>query len=153
MCVCARVCACASLIVSVMFDPVTLWTVAFQAPQSTAFSRQEHWSGLPCFPPGDLPNSEIEPAPPVSPEFQEDSLPTEPPRKPRICIYIYTFREREIERESYPKLFRTNIECVHFWVAGNEDNSWFIVCIILYCLSFLVISLGLKNKNKNNNIV
>ena len=25
---------------------VTLWTVAYQAPQSMGFSRQEHWSGL-----------------------------------------------------------------------------------------------------------
>ena len=26
---------------------VTPWTAAFQAPPSTGFSRQEHWSGLP----------------------------------------------------------------------------------------------------------
>ena len=26
---------------------VTLWTVAYQVPSSTAFSRQEYWSGLP----------------------------------------------------------------------------------------------------------
>ena len=25
----------------------TPWTVAYQAPQSMGFSRQEHWSGLP----------------------------------------------------------------------------------------------------------
>ena len=35
---------------------VTLWTVALQAPPSMGFSRQEHWSGLPCPPPGDLPD-------------------------------------------------------------------------------------------------
>ena len=34
----------------------TLWTVAHQAPLSMGFSRQEYWSGLPCPPPGDLPN-------------------------------------------------------------------------------------------------
>ena len=33
---------------------VTLWTVAYQAPLSMGFSRQEYWSGLPCPPPGDL---------------------------------------------------------------------------------------------------
>ena len=32
-----------------------------QAPLSMEFSRQAHWSGLPCPPPGDLPNPEIEP--------------------------------------------------------------------------------------------
>ena len=26
---------------------VTLWTVAYQAPLSMEFSRQEYWSGLP----------------------------------------------------------------------------------------------------------
>ena len=34
----------------------TLWTVAHQAPLSMGFSRQEYWSGLPCPPPGDLPD-------------------------------------------------------------------------------------------------
>ena len=28
----------------------TLWTVACQAHLSMGFSRQEHWSGLPCLP-------------------------------------------------------------------------------------------------------
>ena len=41
---------------------VTPWTVARQAPLSMGFSRQEHWSGLPCPPPGDLPNPGTEPA-------------------------------------------------------------------------------------------
>ena len=37
----------------------TPWTVAHQAPLSMGFSRQEYWSGLPCPPPGDLPNPGI----------------------------------------------------------------------------------------------
>ena len=41
----------------------TPWTVAHQAPLSMGFSRQEFWSGLPCPPPGDLPNPRIEPIP------------------------------------------------------------------------------------------
>ena len=40
---------------------VTPRTVAHQAPLSMGFSRQEYWSGLPCPPPGDLPNPGIEP--------------------------------------------------------------------------------------------
>ena len=39
----------------------TLWTLAHQAPLSKGFSRQEYWSGLPCPPPGDLPNPGTEP--------------------------------------------------------------------------------------------
>ena len=44
------------------------------------FSRQEYQSGLPCPPSGDLPNPEIKP---MSPALQLDSLPSEPPGKPR----------------------------------------------------------------------
>jgi len=43
------------------------------------FSRQEHWSGLLCPSPKDLPNPGIEPK---SPTLQADSLPSEPPGKP-----------------------------------------------------------------------
>ena len=57
----------------------TLGTVAHQAPLSVGFSRQEHWSGLPRPPPGDLPNPGIESRPPA---LQMDSLPSEPPGKP-----------------------------------------------------------------------
>ena len=55
---------------------VTTWTVAYQAPPSMEFSRQEYWSGLPFPSPRDLPNSEIKPE---SPALQADTLPSEPP--------------------------------------------------------------------------
>ena len=45
----------------------TPWTVAHQAPLSMGFTRQEHWSGFPCPPPGDLPDPGIKPG---SPAFQ-----------------------------------------------------------------------------------
>ena len=54
----------------------TPWTVAYQAPPSMGFSRQEYWSELPFPPPGDLPDPGIEPG---SPAFQAGSLPFEPP--------------------------------------------------------------------------
>ena len=54
---------------------VTLWTVAFQAPLSMGFSRQEYWSGLPCPLPEALLSPGIKPASHVSPALQADSLP------------------------------------------------------------------------------
>ena len=59
----------------------TLWTLALQALPSMGFFRQDYWSGLPCRPPGDLPNPGIEPR---SLALQVDSLPSEPPGKPMI---------------------------------------------------------------------
>ena len=50
-------------------------TTACQASPSMGFSRQEYWSGLPCPPPGDLLDAEIQPR---SLALQADSLPSEP---------------------------------------------------------------------------
>ena len=52
----------------------TPWIVAYQAPLSMGFSRQEYWSGLPFPSPGDLPDPGIKPG---SPALQVDSLPFE----------------------------------------------------------------------------
>ena len=46
---------------------VTPWTIAHQAPLFMGFSRQEYWTGLPCPPPGDLPDPRIEPKSLMSP--------------------------------------------------------------------------------------
>ena len=57
------------------------WTAASQAPLSTGFPRQEHWSGL-LFPPaGDLPDPGIES---TSPALAGGFFSSEPPGKP-IC--------------------------------------------------------------------
>ena len=57
---------------------MTPWIVARQTPLSMEFSRQEYWSGWPVPPPGDLPNSVMEPGFLAS---QADSLLSKPPEK------------------------------------------------------------------------
>ena len=52
------------------------------------FSRQEYWSGLPFPSPGDLPNPEIEPC---LLHWQEDSLPSEPPGKPYLPVFLFIY--------------------------------------------------------------
>jgi len=47
------------------------------------FYRQEYWSGLPCPPPGDLPEPGIKPASHLL-HWQAGSLPLGPPGKPQI---------------------------------------------------------------------
>ena len=54
------VCVCVSRFSHVQLF-ATLWTVAHQGPLPMEFSRQEYWSGLPCPPPGDLPDPGIKP--------------------------------------------------------------------------------------------
>ena len=51
----------------------TPWTVAYQAPLSMGFSRQEYWSGVPLPSPGELPNPGTN-----SPALQADTFPSEP---------------------------------------------------------------------------
>ena len=65
---------------------VTPWTVAYQAPLSVGFSREEYWSGLPFPSPGDLPNPGIKPG---SPALQADTLLSEPPGKPSVQAYFF----------------------------------------------------------------
>ena len=59
MCVCAQT-------YQTLCNP---WTVAYWAPLSMEFSRQEYWSSLPFLTPGDLPDPGTEPASLVSPEL------------------------------------------------------------------------------------
>ena len=59
----------------------TIWTVARQAPLSVGFSRQEHWSGLPC------PLQRIFLTQGLNPSllnWQVDSLSSGPPGKPSV---------------------------------------------------------------------
>ena len=80
------------------------WTVIHQAPQSMGFSRQEYWSGLPCPPPGDLPNPGINSG---SPALQVNSLPSEPPGKSRGCgVRVYA-----------------ELLCIHLKVCGEKQKA------------------------------
>ena len=74
VCVCAQSCP-------TLCDPTT---VARQAPLSMGLSNQEHRSGFPFPPPGDLPSQGIEPASPGFPTLAGRFFITEPPRKPRL---------------------------------------------------------------------
>ena len=80
---CVHACEVASVLLF-----VTLWTVALQTPLSKGFSRQEYGCGLPCPPPGDLPDSRYNLCLLMSPELAGGSLPLAPPRKPLISCFL-----------------------------------------------------------------
>ena len=81
----------------------TPWTVAYQAPLSMGFCRQEYWSGLPFPSPGDLPDPGIEPG---SPALEADASPPEPPGKPIFLVAM------EIQTQ------RTDVRT---WAPGQGD--------------------------------
>ena len=66
---------------------VTPWDVAYQAPLSMGFPRQEYWSGLSCPPPGDLPDPGIEPRSFASPALAGRFFSTVPPGKPQLSCH------------------------------------------------------------------
>ena len=76
-CVCflAFICVCVCVhALSHVHLFVTPWTAAHQASLSMEVFRQEYLSGLPCPPPGGLPNPGIEPMSPAAPILQADSF-------------------------------------------------------------------------------
>ena len=71
----------------VMSDPfVTPWTVAYQAPLSMGFPRQEYWSWLPFPSPGDLPDPGIEPTSALAGGFFGGSVVKNPPAEQEAWV-------------------------------------------------------------------
>ena len=109
-CSCKVVCVCVCVCVVSRFSRfwlcATLWTVAHQAPLSVGFCRQDFWSELPCPPPGDLSNPEIEPTSLASPAlagwfFTTSSIWEEP--KLHIVefemVYVSVSKKQNLTRE------------------------------------------------------
>ena len=99
----------------VVCDSVSPWTPEepCQLPLSMGFSRQEYWSGLPCPPPGNLPNPGIEPR---SPALQADSLLSETPGKPKNTEWV----AYPLSRRSSWLRSQTRVPCI----AGRFFTSW-----------------------------
>jgi len=63
------------------------------------FSRQEYWSGLPCFSPGDLPDPGMEPRSPI---LQADSLPFELPWEATFLSTVkINFLDKDLWKSDY----------------------------------------------------
>ena len=104
----------------------TLWTVAHQAPLSMGFSRQEYWSGLPCPPPGDLPNPGIKPmSPALAGGFFTTSATWEAlsPNSP-----VNSWRKTAV-RDELPVSLKTFISLAQLIVCAN-----FLSCKIIFPL-------------------
>ena len=90
--------------VQLFMDP---WTTDWQAPLPIGFSSQENWSGLPCPPPGDLPDLL---------HWQAGSLPLAPPGKPHwagcgeggLVLWFFFFFPTLNSEQGKPRLSNTN---------------------------------------------
>ena len=76
----------------------TPWTVACQVPLVPGIFQTKYWHGLPCLPPGDLPNLGIKPMSPAAPALQTDSLPLSHQGKHNIfTTFLWIWNYSKIE--------------------------------------------------------
>ena len=115
---------------------VTPWSVAWL---SMEFSRQEHWSGLPFPSPGDLPKPGIESR---SPTLQADSLPSEPPGKPKnltgrlcvcvcVCVLVAQLCPTLLGSPigSYISIIHLNVNGLNAPTKRNKLAGWMKTCV------------------------
>ena len=106
---------------SIMFDSLKLHRVhPARLLCPWGFSRQEYWSGLPCLPPGDLPNPGIEPR---YPALQTDSLPSEPPGKPVFTYSIYNSRDLGLITRSGRSPWRREWQHIPVFLPGETHGQ------------------------------
>ena len=102
---------------------VTLWTAACQAPLSMGFSRQEHWSGLPCPPPGDLLDPGIKPSFPMFPALAGGFFTTEPSGKPYspLLLQLLLSRFSHVQLCATPRQQPTRLPCP--WDSPGKNTG------------------------------
>ena len=82
---CQLTCSGCGLVIKSCATLATPWSVAYQAPLSMAFSRQEYWSGQPFPSPGELLDGVIKP---TSPTLADGFFITGPLGKPSCSLYV-----------------------------------------------------------------
>ena len=95
---------------------------SLQISLSMGFSMQGYWSGLPFPSPEDLPNPGIQPR---SPTLQVDSLPSDPPGKPKNTGMGSLFLLQGISRVSSQPRNWTWVSCISSArISGRFFTSW-----------------------------
>ena len=124
----------------------TLWTEACQAPLSMEFSRQESWSGLPCPPPGGLPDPGIEPGSLPSLALADGFFPTSAIWEDPIRLKVRTKSDMihlcvdigldDLMIEHLPGRRHVNIACPQRWgrICTTICDTWHIHFIFVLLL-------------------
>ena len=120
----------------------TLQTVAHQAPVSMGFSRQEHWSGLPCPPPGGLPH----------PRMESASL-TSPALVGRFFITSATWEARNIYKENriMKTIFMSLVDVRVCLLEFTRGGSCSVIHLLQYHKIGLITIQPCYYKNSQNN--
>ena len=99
---------------SILSDSATPWIIAFQAPLSMEFCRQEYWSGLPFPSPGDLPIPGFKPR---SLALHADPLLSKTPGKSHVKFKVVA----SMSLRSSGKLMETHVSIS--WI-----ETWVVLC-------------------------
>ena len=116
-------CVCVLSHFSLVWLFVTLWTLAYQDPLSMGFSRQECWSGLPCPPPGDLPDPGIKPASLASPASAGRCFTTVPTGKTLGTADVCTFSTNQLKRKDDKCNLFLLSEVMWVYAGRQRDNQ------------------------------
>ena len=103
---------------------VTLQTVAHQPSLSMEFSRQEYWSGLPCPPPGHLPDLGVKPESLMSPVLAGTFFTTAPAAAAKLlqsCLTLCNPIDGSPPVSPIPGILQARtLE----WVSIAFSNAW-----------------------------
>ena len=137
-------CACARGLSHVRLS-MTLGTAAHQA-LSMGFSRQEHWSGLPCPPPRGLPGPEVELMSPAAPALAGRLPPSSPPLSVKFCqMSLQSFSAKGSCPES-----QAPFHCQASFCLGPRHglpwpfSSWSLLKIVSLLFCYMPHDLGLS---------
>ena len=108
----------------------TLWDVAWLAPLSMEFPRQEYWNGLPCPPPGDLPDSGIKPMSLTSPALAGEFFTTS-------CTWATLWPNNEGGLSDWT-IYWATYSCKTSWSQETQKSifffqSWVPILPLLMC--------------------
>ena len=124
---------------------MTPWTVACQASLSMKLPRQEYWSGLPCSPPGDLPDTGIEPTSLMSPALTGSFFTSIPPWETKGTISSVQFSRSVVSYSLQPhELQHTRPPCPSPTPGVHPNScplSWMPSSHLILCRPLLLLPL------------
>ena len=116
-------CMISCLLCPTLCDPMDY--ISCQAPLSVEFSQQEHWSGLPFLPPGNLPKPGIKPSSLACPASAAGFFTTAPPGKPKYFSSVNIVSQIFFINEKHKILFFKVISQHEMYLFLNKNETYY----------------------------